>query len=290
MTSSQIVINSGYGLVAALHAIGLILLYKAKERHLPNQRLVTINLALTEMLLGLWLLIRNICQVSSFSISLVFFFDIFLYTNIRFVIWHITVDRFLCIWLNLKYPVYITKKVLVIIIIVHWLLSIIMGTTFTLLLELNILSPSAYTALLLVYIFSSFDMSIAVTAIAAFLYFFIKIRSIYKRSPKHQRRYKVMNVWLKLKIPSLMVVTYIVFNLSSNMMKLALILYRFDNLYTPAIILDICGWLSDVIIYIILQRGVRFFLKRRMKRELKLHFFAGPGCIENCQRGALTTT
>ena len=38
-----------YSLVVIIHGVGLFLLYKAKKS-LPNQRLLTINLAISEML------------------------------------------------------------------------------------------------------------------------------------------------------------------------------------------------------------------------------------------------
>ena len=268
MKLSQILIISGYGLTVVLHTIGLFLLYKARG-NLPNQRLVTMNLAAAELLYCLWAIIKD--TVNPKSLPVVVFFDIFLYINIRSVIWHIIVDRFLDIWLNLKYDIYITKKVLTIIFFMQWAIGVTISMTFVLLFEFKIILPSKGTRKLICFIYLSFDIFIIITAISTFTYIFMTVRSIKQKSIKRQNKSGVLDVWLKLKIPSLMVLTFIVFNVNSTIMKLIYALYEKDNLVDPATFVDICGWLSDSIIYILLQRRIRILLRNRRKQEALLN-------------------
>ena len=98
---------SGYALAVAMHAIGLVLLFKSRG-DLPNQRLITINLAASEMMMCLWAVIVYGRALCSIQMSDAFFYaslfgQFTLYTNIRFVMLHMIIDRFLYIWLNLEY-------------------------------------------------------------------------------------------------------------------------------------------------------------------------------------------
>ena len=264
------ILVSGYGLTTVLHCVGFILLYKAKEGDLSYQRLLTLNLAAAEMLLSLWLMLSSTGHLIYFgpSASVIhFFFNTFLYINIRLIIWHITIDRFLYIWLNLKYSLCITRRRLVICIITSWLISFIISIGFTLLMNFK---PLLFITSLLaanLYINLSLDIIITITAITTFVYLFVLVRGIKQRYTEQQSKENLLEVWWKLKIPSLMVLSFIIFNLNSNVMTL--LSYHLDNYWLgkTASIVDICGWLSDGIIYIMLQRRVRTLIGNRTNQE-----------------------
>ena len=252
---------SGFGLTAALHAVGLILLYKANDNDLPNQRWVTMNLATTEMIFCLW----SICRYLWFFFAykeyfkhhlLIMFIDTHLYTIIKFAILHIIIDRFLYIYMNIKYSVYVTKKVLIITNIMQWLVSIILNMTLTL----------NKASLVSCYAYLFVDIIIIITTVASFIYILIKIRNINKTVDSRKRKYGLLKIWLKLKIPTLMVLSYIVFNGSSTVMKVYYATYKAFDLVVPATIIDLCGYLSDVLCYIFLQKRIRTLLVPRKKK------------------------
>ena len=252
---------SGFGLTAALHAVGLILLYKANDNDLPNQRWVTMNLATTEMIFCLW----SICRYLWFFFAykeyfkhhlLIMFIDTHLYTIIKFAILHIIIDRFLYIYMNIKYSVYVTKKVLIITNIMQWLVSIILNMTLTL----------NKASLVSCYAYLFVDIIIIITTVASFMYILLKIRNINKTVSSRKRKDGLLKIWLKLKIPTLMVLSYISFNGSSTVMKVYYATYKAFDLVVPATIIDLCGYLSDVLCYIFLQKRIRSLLVPRKNK------------------------
>ena len=105
--------NNGYILTAVLHTFGLCLLYKVKII-LPNQRLLLINIAAAEMF-NCWrkVILDGLIVVESTS-GLPFLMSVFSATalafKIRFIVFHISLDRVLDIWLNIK--LYLTVTIL----------------------------------------------------------------------------------------------------------------------------------------------------------------------------------
>ena len=94
-----------------LHAFGLLLLYRAKG-DLPNQRITTMNLATAEMFnCILRVVINSILKSGISSIGTMtdnYYYnlvDIFIFASIKLILIHIIVDRFLYVWLNIKYPI-----------------------------------------------------------------------------------------------------------------------------------------------------------------------------------------
>ena len=242
----------GYSIAACLHAVGTVLLYLSKGE-LPNQRLVTMNLAIAEMLFCLLVVIYHIVdsmrllQTPAYIISM-HYFILSLFCSIRFAILHIIVDRFLNIWLHLKYPLYFNRKTLIKTIILEWILSLFVAFVVVLLLNFRVKYTSIFARLFL-------DLMIIIVALATFVYLFVKVKeAIYGNLPQQNRQYRSSQVWFKLKIPVLMVATYIAFNTSSS------ILYARNKQGIAFIVLDIFGWWSDAFIYILLQKSVRRML------------------------------
>ena len=268
----------GYAVASVAHALGLFLLYKAKA-DLPNQRIVTMNLAAAEMMLCLW----TVCAYAVKLILGVFFpdktlhymtcfFEIFLYTNIRFVLIHIIIDRFLYVWLHLKYSIYINKRSLPKIIVCYWLGSSLLGVLFTLLVRFQVIDMHMYFHAFLNLILA-LDVLIVTLAIITYVYLFSKVRKL-SRSPSARSRKVTVNevagVWRKLKIPTLMVLSFVIFNFSVTIIQTIMTKNHtpalLQDLYNTASFLDMFGWLSDAVIYIFLQKPVRDMLLSWCKR------------------------
>ena len=275
----KIICLTGYSLAAITHALGLLLVYKAKSE-VPNQRIIIMNLALSEMLLCIWIVASYIIPLSMdlFSISdAIFyvecFFQLFLYSNVRFVIMHIIIDRFLYIRLNIKYSVYMNTRNLAKIIIAYWFCSIIIGMVFTLLLRYRLFDvrnfTSAYAQIIL-----TLDVLVVSLAIMTYIYLFWKVKKIGRPPSLKPEKVTVLFVWLKLKTPALITVTFIMFNFSATVIHIMSIRMHesalVSTLNTAAHFLNILGWLSDAVLYIFLQKQVRDLLLSMFKKSSEL--------------------
>ena len=249
-----------YGFPSVLHFAGFVLLYQA-NRVLPNQRLITMNLAVTEMIYCMVQVIYHALIAADLLTDVV---DIILeytlvsyFCAIRFAILHIIIDRFLDIWLNIKYPIYINSRKILISIAIQWTFSSCFGLIHRLIFKFKEIDITLYSDVPL-------DVLIIVIALLTTLYFFRKLKRIQPNptSGKNCRQNR-SRLWLKLKIPLLMVLTFIIFNASSTI----LIFFtdgenpnsaeQFQLAYT---FLEIFGWTSDALIYILLQKRVRRLL------------------------------
>ena len=267
----------GYLPPVLLHTIGFILLYKA-DSQLQNQKIVTMNLAVAEALHCLIKSIYNVLLRSGIlplCLCPSMFFSMFLNTatllNIRLVYLHIIFDRFLDIWLNINYPIYINKKRLIMIIISIWGMSVCISGTLILLLYFK--SIKHQTILLAIYF--PLDLFIIVIAVSTCLYLFAKVKGAKQQTHvKENINSSRQRICLKMKIPSLMVLTFIIFNTSTTMVKYYLYFAKIRVVATHILIvihiLKICGYSSDAIIYVMLQRRVRTllasFLRKRKDR------------------------
>ena len=120
----------GYSLPTALHGVGIVLLYKAKGK-LLNQKMITLNLAVAELL---YCLSRAIIytlymaeKLTTLPFSILTCFSYIFFLAIRFAILHIIIDRFLDIWLNLQYERYMNKNTLIKAIIIQWIVGFLVA-------------------------------------------------------------------------------------------------------------------------------------------------------------------
>ena len=54
-------------------------------------------------------------------------FTVLFYTEIRFLILHLIFDRFLEIYTNIKYPVYMPLRKVALLVVTHWSISAVCG-------------------------------------------------------------------------------------------------------------------------------------------------------------------
>ena len=266
MTLKKVLTIAGYSLPVILHGIGIVLLYKARGQ-LPNQRMVTLNLAVAEFLYCVSRIIYHATFLSGTPTKLTYvlqycFISLF-FCVIRFAMLHIIIDRFLDVWLNIKYQIYVNKKTLTKIIILVWIAGFVVGVGFILLEGFNVISrlPIMITRL-------SVDFIIIVSAVSTFIYLFVKVQNVINGlSTQQQRKNRLQMVWLRFKIPIMMVLTLILFNISSSLLWTI----RDDSgkakYYSYALALDLCGWCSDAFIYVFFQKRVRILLSSSFRRR-----------------------
>ena len=264
----KIVHLCGFAIATILHSLGVFLLYKSKGS-LPNQRLLTINLSVCE-------LIYCVYQVAAISISfrtrwyddlysMDQFFQILFFIKIRLVFLHIIIDRFLDIRLNIKYPLYINRNVLIKAIVMQWIISSTLSFISTMASKFKIINFNdtlrTFNSLMM-----TLDLAILVSAISTYIYLFQKVRQALQIVPSQSvSQDRLQGSWHRFRIPCFMVVSYLTLNVSSNIVRI-FGKHTTDRLvWNSAVLLDIFGWWADAFIYVLLQRRTRTFLSSLFK-------------------------
>ena len=246
-------------LAGLLHIIGICLLFMVKT--LPqNQKLLLMNLSAIEMVLN-WLRVAKYSIVKETETMDTHFLDpffIFMETlsvfSMRFAILHIIGDRFLEVYLNIKYPLYMNSKRNKQILAIMWLFSIIFAVTRLLLylfhsdIRNNV---KFYDTTILIL-----DLLIFTSSMATYLYFYIMVRKIHQQNTTRKSTLK------RFKVPFLVVLTFILFNITGTIMLTVASYCLFTEhveliLLHSSIFLDIVGCISDACIYLFIQKEIR---------------------------------
>ena len=271
---------AGSLVVVLVHLVGFVLLYKTRSQ-LPNQRLLILNLALVEVLCGCYMLVIFSVVVSgiewrtSFGQYAITFCETLLYTRIRFTVLHIILDRFLEIYMNMKYPIYMTRRVMVVVLTILWFLSVV-SALISVILKTFL---SKYTAhkFALMSMFT-LDVIIFTSATITYIYFFKTTRRIRTLDSIASGRKSPSMIGLfreRFLLPCYIVCTYMLFNLSSIILAtVSRYVERGSDkvaLTRASYVLDMVGFTSDAAIYVFANKSVRKFLQsliRDVKREI----------------------
>ena len=261
-----------YSLVAIIHLIGLLLLYKAKKE-LPNQRLLVMNLATAEMFNCMAIFGVNVIRLVKHGPINVFVPIVFtfFFTEIRFTMLHIIFDRFLEIYTNIRYPVIMTNKTMKILFVGHWIVSILFATIIYLLEVLESYSTS------MIFAFFSYlilDIIILISFLVTYSYFYLKVKKIrslesnsVNRPPQNRQR----PLFKKFKLPCYIVLTYICFNMTSTILmtysRYEKNAWLSEMLWNIADVPIVAGFTSDAAIYVLANKNVRKLLIALFRRE-----------------------
>ena len=247
---------TGRLLVAVLHGVGLFLLLKCKS-DLPNQRLLLINLAIVEMFTGFFGALKLVLMITGYFSARVRLVERFigtlLYTRIRFAVLHIIMDRFLEIYLNLRYPLHMNIAKMKILSVCLWVIGIIFATINTILMYSKGMNM---TRKFFEFTLVTFDIIIVVTAISTYVFYFLKAKRV-RRSENQQDLNRIRKKFI---LPCYLVTTYILFNFTS--MLLLAISQNIEGeekvqlMFLAAGTLDILAYLSDAFVYIFMNKKV----------------------------------
>ena len=145
-------------------------------------------------------------------------------------------------------------------------------------------TKNRHIAVILTHIRVTIDIIIIIAAVTTFFYLFITIKKATQGNYTEENgRNGIFKVWKKLKIPISMVATFIIFNTSATIC-LSYTYYTGRSLIVVVAVLNICGWCSDVLIYVFLQRRVRSLLTsfcKRVKRSLVRDVHMDDVCSSN---------
>ena len=270
-----------YSVIAILHFLGLILLYKAKT-NLPNQRLLIKNLSMVEMLFCMSMVIFCSFHVDASSgvipQCLYAFFSTLFFIEIRLTMLHIIFDRFLEIFTNIKYPLYMSHRKIMFMITLHWC-GTVFGAVVSSILRFRGTFTSKWSVETLFCLI--LDIIILISAVSTYFYFFIKVRKIRKNEASFEpsSEENAMNVLIikKFRQPCYIVLTYLCFNLSSTIMFTTSLYVnnrrQHELLNGFSHIPIMVGLVSDAFIYVYADRDVRGLLFTILKGKRVLNDF-----------------
>ncbi|XP_066932247.1 uncharacterized protein [Clytia hemisphaerica] len=173
-----------YSIAVILHSIGITLLLKLRRKR--NQDIIILHLSITELFMCLLDIIQNILsrddyvtEMTSRVKSYVIIVNCCFFVVPSFlIIITLTIDRFLEIYLNIKYQLYFSKKKLKFVLTVHWVLGSILGAA---LLVVRLTHGTQARLVIFMFIFPTLEIIFLIIAIVTYAYIYRKFRSKFKR-------------------------------------------------------------------------------------------------------------
>ena len=268
-------------LVAILHLCALILLLNARTK-LKNQRLIMINLSLTELMYCMDNVLiysvefatqSTLVELKNRALLVATSSAVMMFTMAnKFVVLYLIVDRFLDIFFHMKYPLYFTKFRVKCILCLLWVTSIIYGLTLAA--YIIIRRERNFSMIIHNYVSLCVDACVTVTAVTTYAYFYKKTRRMPKGSIGSAQNRSTSFVNPKFLVPFLVIFTYLLFNVSSS---ITFQVWRLQErpmkesdihpLYITAQMMAFVGFLADGLLHIILQKDVRTHIFRTLRRR-----------------------
>ena len=267
-------------LVILTHTLALVLLFSVRQNNVQgSQKTLLIALCMTELsyiiinMGQLFCRLMKLGDVANVLFILCLPCLLLLYVFIMFLI---TIDRFLEIYLNIKYRILWTTK----------------KTKFLLLFALTIsflsFAPSYLSGLKKViefvnlYISPILEGTFIITASAVYIYI-VKQAQRHRRSTKRLRRqleennkivhYKERNNRFKIVVPTIMILTFVFFMVGANSITLFASFKNINsNVKKIPLILIPAGFVADSIIYIFNLKAVRSTLRKKILGQNNAHF------------------
>ena len=263
--------------IIAFQVFALILLYTIKERNAAlSQKYLISTLCFVEMLLAFGGLLGHIFTLldidESFPVMICEIFHVTMF-NVSYMLLMIviTIDRFLIIYLNIKYPLYCTprKIVIVVILILCFCLFFFFGFLS------KYLSSQTWNPhrILYLFVYPVIQFMFLLTAILTYIYIYRQLKR--NKEPKHnsvqhmQDSKKDTNSKVRKRfnifVPNLIILTFILFHVLPHTVWSIKFWFEF-NLptsvsYFVALTIDL-GLIADPMIYVFSLESARKKIKR----------------------------
>ena len=269
--------------VIAIHILAVTLLVRLKQNNVKgSQKILLIALCVTELTYALIDILDHICYKLELDPRTFVFFVLnsttvtFMYI---FIMTCIVVDRFSEIYLNIKYSVLWSSKKTRVVLLIGFIICCILFVPF-IIMELtnryitgDTVSRYIYPVIELVFII-----------IFSWSYFYI-IRQVlrYRKNTKKLEKqlskndrvfyHKQSNNRFKLFVPTLIIVTFLLFMIGPSILRLlvALKLLNADVGYRISFVLVPVGFIADPIIYIFSLTAMRSAFKRVLPSNNSVH-------------------
>lgn len=195
--------------------------------------------------------------------------DIFIALNYYFIMVLLTVDRFLAIYLNIKYQFYLPPKKIIRLITIVSMTLLALAITAAVLIAFNKINRLYHWNMLYV-LYVVMDISYIVLVISVYVYIF----RVFKRQKKLQTNRTSAADSFKLLIPSLLIITFILFSIIPDLFLTGAyyqIYYVSHIMHKIPFVFFRIGHIADPLIYILGFNFKRDSLKRRKSSQLKLN-------------------
>ena len=263
-------------IVISVHAVALAFLLKVKRYNVTgSQKYLLVSLCLTEMTYAITDSISKISNLLGYRIIGISFW---MFTNTSvvimyiFVMLYITIDRFLEVYLNIKYSLHWTSKKTVFVLaatLVLCLLSYIPAL-------LNLSQPELVGRALVRFIYPTLEVAYVITASCSYYYIIKQISRHRENSEKLEAQLRKNNKGIykqpsknsfQVLVPTLIIITFLLFMILPNIIKLMYSLGLLSIGITNVAYLFIpVGFIADPMIYIFHIRTVKENLWRLTRR------------------------
>ena len=269
--------------VILVHVIALRMLICVKNNNISgSQKLLLIVLCVTELTfaisdIGSTVLhflelrqFRNVIWMFSISSCIVMYI---------FVMIYITVDRFMEIYLNIKYHIHWCTKKTKVALAVALVMSLLSGIPAIM---VGRREPCNVFKVFTLYVYPILEAVFVI--VASFTYFYIikqvrRHRKVSERIEKQlsensKRPYqKPRNNRFRIFVPTLIIITFILFTIGPNIIKFCVfldVIQKEDEAHIAYIFIAI-GFISDPLIYILNMKFIRFSRKKLIPGGNTIH-------------------
>ena len=274
-----------------LHLVGLYLLYATRRTYFNHtQRLYLIALSSTELVMAILKIVQRFCYIAGaveigFYVWMVQTSGVFLCYILTMVL--ITVDRFLEVYLNLRYPLICTKRrtglALLVTLMLSTVLAIVLCSTYG--------DFETAHIVMALYFWPTTEITFIIVAVFTYSYLFTKIRAnryrlkqLVKQLPRMRsetdeavnRRRNLKHIKKRFFLPSLLIATFVLFWFLPDLGEFIFMLKGVHVTSSQALIINI-GYVlamsSDALIYVFSSIPVRSrLLKYIGRRRISVSF------------------
>lgn len=254
-----------------LHGMGTYVLLTLRSRR-SNQDTIILNLSVSEIFMSLFDLTQNILsryvahKDAPTNYLTIIQCTLFVLPNFL-ILFILTLDRLLEVYLNIKYKVYVTKSKTRLQLRVCWCTGCACAIV---IITLRVTIYKDVARYIFMYIFPIVEGLLFLFAVTTYIY-------IYRRLLRNQRppthypsvhgNIQTTTRSIKLFPPFLILITFFIFAIAPDVANLFLF-YIYDevgtNLHSNILLtLYVIGFICDALIYIFLQSHIRHWLKRK---------------------------
>ena len=256
-----------------IQTLALTLLISLKEGIVKrNQRLLLVTLCVTEFVYAVADIAKACCILldiqNVITLAIFLFHGTALTFFLIFIMIMITVDRFLEIYLNIKYSIYWSVRKTNVVLIVAVLMCCLL---FIPLFIVHLRSATAFRKLVTYYIFPT--LSLVFLIVFSFSYFYIikqvlrhrkKTKQIQKqlRTNNTNLHCKQLNIRFRLFVPTLVIITFILFMICPNIIGIFVVieLLPIYVLYFTKLFV-IVGFIADAVVFVFNLNGIRVTMR-----------------------------
>ncbi|XP_057311489.1 alpha-2C adrenergic receptor-like [Hydractinia symbiolongicarpus] len=251
-----------------LNSLGIFVLNKQRKRRSNIQKLILINLSRIEIVK----MTQDICVVIIYQYfgmiyeNYMVYFELMEIGTLSIIFLSmilISVDRFLCITLGIKYKAIVTKRNVKFSLVLIWIIGVSTSIPFLFAKERSHIKYIYY---------ATFDALFVVFSVIAYAKIAFSIRSRTKR-----KRSKPIGVFRKLYIvPFGIITTFVLFNVIPDTVEVLVVHYNrpFDSTtYEAVFCFYIIGYIADPLIYIFLNAETRAIVQNIFSNNRRRNAF-----------------